>query len=299
MSVHITGRTKLAGVIGWPLDHTLSPAMHNAVYENLGLDWVYIPLPLRDETDLLRFLGAARVLPFVGFNVTMPFKQVMLSMCDDVAMLAKMAGAVNAVHVVDGRFIGYNTDGRGLTEALELYAGFDAADKDVAVVGAGGAAGAAVVSLILAKAKSISVVSRNVENGQELVDRLSGHARNTQLQALELGSDAEETVRSSSLIVNATPVGMKQGDVSPVPPGWLGTGQLVFDMVYGRGETDLVREARARGAEAFDGLGMLVCQGATAVDIWHDSAQIRTPRDVMRDAAVAAAAAADGGERAE
>ena len=75
MSPHITGRTRLAGVIGWPLDHTLSPAMHNAVYDALGLDWVYVPLPLEDETDLLRFLGAARVLPFVGFNVTMPYKQ--------------------------------------------------------------------------------------------------------------------------------------------------------------------------------------------------------------------------------
>jgi len=294
LSVHITGRTRLAGLVGWPLEHTLSPAMHNAVYEALGLDWVYVPLPLKDETDLLRFLGAARVLPFVGFNVTMPYKQVMLSLCDEVAMLAKMAGAVNAVHVVDGRFIGYNTDGRGLTESLEIDAGFDPAGKEVVVVGAGGAAGAAIVSMILAKAKSVTVANRGAERAQELVDRMSAHARATELSVAELGSESEERIRAADLIVNATPVGMKPDDPSPLPCDWLRAGQTVFDMVYGVGETVLVREARERGATAVDGLGMLVCQGATAVDIWQDSAQVRTPRDVMRQAAERSLAEGNG-----
>ncbi len=105
----IDGRTRPAGVVGWPIGHTLSPAMHNAAYEELGLNWVYLPLAVPDQGALLRFADAARALPFVGFNVTMPYKQAILELCDEVAMLAQMAGAVNTVHCSEGRLIGYNT----------------------------------------------------------------------------------------------------------------------------------------------------------------------------------------------
>lgn len=284
MTSRIGGRTKLAGVIGRPITHTLSPAMHNAVYEELELDWVYLPLPLEDETDLMRFLGAARVLPFVGFNVTMPFKQAMLSMCDEVAMMAQMAGAVNTVHVVDGRFIGYNTDGRGLVEALETEIGFDLEAKQVAVVGAGGAAGAAMVSFMLAKAARLTVANRSLDSADELVARLKPHARVTELDSIELHA-AEQVVREADLIVNATPVGMSPGDESPIPSGWMREGQIVYDMIYNPRSTSLMSAASAAGARALGGLSMLVAQGAIAVDIWSDSAQIRTPREVMRAAA--------------
>jgi shikimate dehydrogenase len=265
--------------------------MHNAAYEDMGLDWVYVPLPLEDEADLMRFMGAARVLPFVGFNVTMPFKRAILPLCDEVAMLAKMAGAVNTVHVVDGRFVGYNTDGRGLVESLETDAGFVPEGKDVVILGAGGAAGAAFVSLMLAKTKSITVANRDAVRAEELVARMCSHARETELKSSELGADAEEPVRAADLIVNATPVGMHADDPSPVPGDWIGAGQVVVDMVYGGRTTALVKESRERGATTLDGLGMLVAQGATAVDIWSESAQIRTPRDVMRRAAEEAMAA--------
>lgn len=284
MTQRITGRTRLAGVIGTPLEHTLSPAMHNAVYEALDLNWVYVPLPLDDETDLIRFLGAARVLPFQGFNVTMPFKHAMLQHCDEVAMLAQMAGAVNTVHCVDGRLIGYNTDGRGLIEALAENLDFDPVDKSVIVLGAGGASGAAVVAFILAKAAKITVANRTLDRAVQLVERVSAHARNTALSAVEL-SCAGEAVSSADLIVNCTPVGMVAGDPSPVPAAWLRPGQLVFDMVYGGAPTQLLVDARALGAQAVDGVGMLVAQAAIAVDIWSESAQIRTPRNIMRAAA--------------
>jgi shikimate dehydrogenase len=268
--------------------------MHNAAYEDMGLDWVYVPLPLEDEADLMRFMGAARVLPFVGFNVTMPFKQAILPLCDEVAMLAKMAGAVNSVHAVDGRFIGYNTDGRGLVESLETGADFAPEGKDIVILGAGGAAGAAIVSLMLAKAKTITIANRDAERAEELVARMCSHARETELASSELGADAEEHVRAADLIVNATPVGMHEGDPSPVPGEWIGAGQVVVDMVYGGGVTSLVEESQERGATTLDGLGMLVAQGATAIDIWSESAQVRAPRDVMRKAAEEAMAAQEG-----
>ena len=141
MSRSISGTTRLAGVIGWPLDHTLSPIMHNAVYERLGLNWVYLPFEFSDEIGLRRFMALAPSLRCVGFNVTMPFKQAALELCDEVAMAANMAGAVNTVHVVDGRLVGYNTDGRGLLETLENEAGFAPAGKRV-VIGVTGEPGA-------------------------------------------------------------------------------------------------------------------------------------------------------------
>ena len=113
MALRINGRTRLAGVVGWPLDHTLSPVMHNAAYEDMGLDAVYVPLPVRNEAELHRVVSAVRVLPFMGFNVTMPFKQAVFALCDEVAAQARLAGAVNTVHCSEGRLIGYNTDGRG------------------------------------------------------------------------------------------------------------------------------------------------------------------------------------------
>lgn len=289
MSPKISGRTRLAGIIGWPLNHTLSPAMHNAAYDAMGLDWVYVPLPVEDEGDVFRFFGAVKVLPFVGINVTMPFKQAMLGMCDEVATFAQMAGAVNTVHVTDGRVIGYNTDGRGLLEALESEAQFKPEGRSVALLGAGGAAGAALVALVLGKAASITVVNRSPERAAALVGRVSGNARATELGAAELGSpEGEQAVRGADLVVNATPLGMKAGDESPVSGEWLKGGQVVCDMVYRAEPTTLLQDAKTAGAVTVGGLGMLVAQGATAIDIWTEGMAPRAPRDVMRAAAEAA-----------
>ena len=281
----INGKTKLAGVIGWPLDHSLSPAMHNAVYGELGLDWVYLPLPVSDEVGLRRVVAAIRALPFVGFNITMPYKTAMIDLCDEVAMAAKMAGAVNAVQCVDGRLIGYNTDGRGLVESLELDTGITLEGKRVVLLGAGGAAGAALVAFELGKADDVVVVNRDIIRAEELVARIEPHLRNARIRTLA-SEAAEQAVGFADLIVNATSLGMRRGDPSPIPVEWLHSGQVVFDMVYGAPEaTALVQGARSAGATAVDGLGMLVAQGAIAVDIWNESKQVPTSRATMRFAA--------------
>jgi len=283
----ISGTTKLAGVIGWPVDHSLSPAMHNAAYEQLGLDWVYLPLPIADEIGLRRVVAAVRSLPFVGFNVTMPYKNAVLELCDEVATAANMAGAVNTVHCVDGRLIGYNTDGRGLLESLASDANFDPAEKNVVLIGAGGAAGSALVAFILGKVASVTIVNRDPLRAEEMIARVEPHLKSTRAFAVEMES-AERYVASADLIVNATPLGMNAGDPSPLPAEWLRSDQVVLDMVYGRDVlTALIADATRAGARALDGLGMLVNQGATAVDIWNDGSQVRTPRDVMRRAAMA------------
>ncbi len=286
MSPHVTGRTKLAGLIGWPLDHSLSPVMHNAAYEALHLDWVYVPLPVQDSSDIYRFFGALSVLPFVGVNVTTPYKQIMLDLCDEVAMLAQMAGAVNTVHCADGRTIGYNTDGRGLLEAIETETGFVPEGRRVVLLGAGGAAGAAFVSLVLGKAAHIAVVNRSPERAEELLGRMSAHMRGTESEVVALGDTAREAVDAADLIVNATTVGMNPEDPSPIPAEWIKPTHLVTDMVYRSGSTRLLDAARAAGAQTVDGLAMLVCQAAIAIDIWNPSAQNTTPRDVLKQAAL-------------
>jgi shikimate dehydrogenase len=287
----ISGTTRLAGVIGHPLDHSLSPAMHNAAYGQLGLDWVYVPLEVRDEVGLRRLVAAIHSLDFVGFNVTMPFKRSVLELCDEVSATARMAGAVNTVHCSEGRLVGYNTDGRGLLESLELEAEFVPADKDIVILGAGGAAAAALVALILARASSVTVASRDLCRAEQLVDSMMAHAGGMRVMPVAIG-EVEDAVRGADLVVNATPLGMQAGDPSPVSADWLRPGQVVYDMVYGNVEpTALVRESRSKGAVALDGLGMLVCQGATAVDIWNQDPEARTPRDIMRGAAEEALAA--------
>jgi shikimate dehydrogenase len=259
--------------------------MHNAVYAELGLDWVYLPLAVADEVGLRRLVAAIRSLPFVGFNVTMPYKAAILELCDEVATAAQVAGAVNTVHCVDGRLIGYNTDGRGLLETLASDAGFDPAGKNVVILGAGGAASGAFVALILARAARITLVNRDIGRADELVERMVSHSSKIRIEALGL-AEAERAVREADLVINATSVGMNPGDPCPIPAEWLSPEKVVFDMVYGTPErTALVTCGAAVGAKTLDGLGMLVCQGATAVDIWNSDSQIHTPRAVMLEAA--------------
>lgn len=261
--------------------------MHNAAYAALGLNWVCLPLAVPDQRALLAFVEAARRLPFVGFNVTMPYKQAMAELCDEVATLAQMAGAVNTVHCVDGHLMGYNTDGRGLLETLASEAGFDPAGKSAAIIGAGGAAGAAVTAMLLSKAADLALVNRNPSRAEALIERMGGRLRGMTATVYGLDDSAAEAVRNADLVIHATPAGLNPGDPSPIPGAWLREGQVVLDMVYRAGTTALVREAIAAGARAFSGLGMLVAQGALAVDIWagDDRAQTHAPRDVMRAAA--------------
>ncbi len=279
----IDGRTRPAGVVGWPIDHTLSPAMHNAAYAEMGLNWAYLPFAVPDQGALLRFADVARSIPFVGFNVTMPYKQAILELCDEVAMLAQMAGAVNTVHCSEGRLIGYNTDSRGLLESLAEEADFVPEGKRVVLLGAGGAAGAAVASFILGKAAHLTIVNRDVERAEGLKDRASRYLRGMEVVTTTPDDGAEAALRAADLVVNATPLGMKPDDQSPVPVEWLHAGLTVYDMVYCAHSTALQAGASAVGARALGGLGMLVAQGALAIDIWTESAQ-HAPRATMRAA---------------
>lgn len=290
----IDAHTKLAGVMGWPLDHTLSPIIQNAAYDAMGLNWAYVPMPLAAGSDLVRVTAALKVLPFVGFNVTMPYKRVMLNICDEVATAARLACSVNTVHILEGRLLGYNTDSRGLMEMLKLEAGFDARGKRAVVIGTGGAAGAALVGLVLEHAEHITVAGRRPGVAEDMIENLSGSMRDTTADAVELGAAARSSFENADLIINATPLGMSPGDPLPAPPEWLQPGQVVADMVYQPPVTEFMKAAEMRGARVVGGLGMLVNQAAIAIEIWNQGSQKSAPRDVMRAAANEALSAETG-----
>jgi shikimate dehydrogenase len=272
----IDGATQLVGLIGWPVEHSLSPAMHNAAFDALGLNWRYVPLlvPSGQVEAAVRGLAA---LGFRGANVTVPHKRAVMPVLGSIGPSARALGAVNTLVIgrrADETAIidGYNTDARGFVGALRR-GGFEPEDGgDAVVVGAGGAARAVVFGLLWSGTGQIVVLNRTLERAQRLVSDLGsrpGYA--DRLRALPLTTETlVESTHAADLLVNATTVGMwPRVDGSVWPDGVPVPAHLtVFDLVYNPLETRLLRQARRSGTRAIDGLGMLVRQGALAFDMW-------------------------------
>jgi len=272
----IDGRTKLVGLIGWPVEHSLSPAMHNAAFDGLGLNWRYVPLPVEPGQVAAAVRGLA-ALGFRGANVTVPHKQAVMPVLSSISPNARALGAVNTLvfgwHEDKTPIIGgYNTDDKGFIGALR-QGGFEPEDGgSTVVVGAGGAARAVVFGLLWSGVGDIVVLNRTPERGQALVSDLGSRPRYAaRLSALPFTPETlVESARAADLLVNATTVGMwPHVDGSVWPNGVPVPAHLaVFDLVYNPLETRLLRQARESGARAIDGLGMLVRQGALAFDMW-------------------------------
>jgi len=252
----LSGETRLAAVIGDPIRHSLSPTIFNAAFAELGLDWAYLAFEVA-EGDTAAALDAARVLGVEGLSVTMPHKTATAHLVDELTDAARTLDAVNCV-VRDGqRLVGHNTDGAGFVASLADDAGFDPAGRSCLVLGAGGAARAVVLALAGAGAAEVVVVNRTAERAAATAALAGPLGR--------VGSAAD--VSAAALVVNATSVGMG-GQGCPLDPDGLGPGQLVADLVYHPVSTPLLQAAAARGAGVLDGVGMLVHQGAVALELW-------------------------------
>ncbi|HJV34802.1 shikimate dehydrogenase, partial [Geomonas sp.] len=227
----ISGKTTLTGIIGYPVSHSLSPLMHNAAFAALSLDWVYVPFPVAPERLAEGVRGLA-ALGVAGFNVTIPHKVAIIPLLDRIAPEAELIGAVNTVQVKDGLLTGYNTDGIGLLAALEGKLGFTPSGRSVLVLGAGGAARSALVSLALAGASRIDIVNRSLEKGEELAAELGGRLSVTLAAAgLERLADAGY-LKEFDLIVNTTSVGMAGDSFPGLSLAGLKSGAVLYDMVY-------------------------------------------------------------------
>jgi len=262
----LTGATRLVGIVGNPVSHSLSPRMQNAAFAAAGLDWAYVPLPVEAER-LPRAIAGLAALGFAGANVTIPHKTAVLALCDEVDEVASRAASVNTLVVGDGRVHGSSTDGLAVAGAVE------AAGADVLVLGAGGAAQAVAVALLDAGARSLTVASRRPERSDVLLAHLRGVFAAADLRR---GGWPPEG-RDATLLVNGTPL----RDELPLRPV---AAQQVVDLAYRAdgGETALVAAARAAACETVvDGLEVLVRQGAASFERWTG---LEAPVEVMRSA---------------
>ncbi len=257
-------------VIGWPLGHTLSPVMHQAALAELGLDAAYTALPTPPGSETDRFEDV-RIGRFAGLNVTIPHKLAAFRAMDRLTPAAQRTGAVNTV-IRDGpRLLGDNTDPYGFSEALRRFGGFDLAGASVVILGAGGAARAAVIALLDTGARRILIANRTESRAHQLVQDLQP-PDDTPIGACALtDTRLPQLLAAAQLLVNTTSVGMAGGPApadSPVPPGWLHPNLFVYDIVYRPALTPLLAAARQVGAPTLGGLEMLVMQGAASLQQW-------------------------------
>ncbi|HEY5502535.1 MAG TPA: shikimate dehydrogenase [Candidatus Anoxymicrobiaceae bacterium] len=275
--MHIDGSTRLVGIIGNPLDHSLSPTIHNAAFDYLGLNWCYVPLPV-EEGNLSAGVDGIKALRFAGVNVTMPFKTEVLPLLDEVAMFAESVGAVNTILIDKGKLIGYNTDGRGFYTALVRDLGYDVKGRRVLVLGAGGASRSVTVSLALAGCQSIVIVNRSPERSRQLAEIILKSTPDIDVTWLSPDDNYDIVLAESDLIINATPLTTFNGSLR-VPVSLLNKNQIVCDLNYSLYQPPLLQEAEARGAQVMDGKGMLLYQAAAAFEIWTG---LDAPVEVMR-----------------
>jgi shikimate dehydrogenase len=277
----ITGQTKIFGIFGRPVAHTLSPLMHNAAFDALGLPYRYVPFEVHPD----RLQAAVKgIIPLgiLGLNVTIPHKEAILPFLDQIDEEAKRIGAVNTIEVASDRLIGHNTDGRGFLESLRER-GVDLSGKRVILLGAGGAAKAVAVTLAQQPISEMVIVARTAARGKALADRLATFTPRLRisLRGTEFGPDFSSQSDRPTLLVNTTPLGLKQGDPPPFPLHLLDPGWSVTDLIYRPQETPLLAAAKKGGAAVIPGLGMLLHQGALAFEIWTRQ---KAPLSVMRQA---------------
>lgn len=272
-SLAVTGTTRVTGIFGWPVDHSLSPALQNAAFRARKLDYVYLPFAVAPAA-LSAAVAAVRALRLAGVNVTVPHKEHVVPYLDAVDPLARRIGSVNTIVNRNGRLTGYNTDADGWIADLRAL-GVQPAGITAVLLGSGGAARAIAHALADAGAASIIIAARNRRTAVHIAAGLPAAT------AINL-ADAEAAVAAASLVVNATTLGMRPSDPSPLGTLRLHKDLFVYDLIYHH-DTALLRQARRSGAALAGGIGMLVEQGARAFELWTGAA---APRSVMRQAAV-------------
>jgi len=278
--VNVLGHTKVMGVFGHPISHSLSPVMHNAAIRALNIDYIYVPFHVLPE-NLPRAVEGIRAMEIAGVNVTIPHKEHVIEHLDEVSEYSTRLGSVNTITNVEGRLRGDTTDGPGFVRSAEAAWGKLDGCRTL-VIGAGGSAKAVTFALAEIGCE-IVIANRTRERAVELVEGLgkvfaAGTFRVVELDGQALG----EEIPKIDLVVNTTSVGMYPDvDGIPMPPDLLRRNLLVYDLVYNPARTRLVAEAEKRGASAVNGLMMLVYQGALSFEMWTG---LEAPISVMKDA---------------
>jgi shikimate dehydrogenase len=268
--IQISGRTKITGIFGHPVEHTLSPAMHNAAFKALGLNYCYVPFLVHPDY-LEDAIKAIRALNLCGVNVTVPHKEKVMPLLDEINEEASFIGAVNTIVNSEGRLIGYNTDGRGFMQSL-LESGISVEGKNVLIIGAGGAS-KAISYYLSQKTKTLYLYNRSKNRAEKLVQDLKKIRNNVSL------IEDISSIERYHIIINATPLGLKKEYPLPFDTSLLRAEQTVCDLIYKK--TKVLEEASKKGCATLDGLGMLLWQGLFAFELWTGK---KPQVEVMRNA---------------
>ena len=281
--MHIDGSTQVVGVLGFPITHTASPAMHNAAFAALQMNWIYLAFAVAPNNLRSALLGA-RDMGWRGVNLTVPQKLLALEIVDEVDPEARRLGAVNTVVMDNGKLRGFNTDGYGFVKAIKEDFNMSLKAKRVLVLGAGGAGRAIAIKCALEGASKVIVANRTLNRIEPIARELA--TTKTEVQTLALtAKEIARVIGDVDLVVNATSVGLHEGESLGLNPGMFSSKLTVSDMIYRPAETELMKLAGEAGAKVSNGLSMLLHQGAKSFEIWTKR---KAPLAVMRRALRAA-----------
>lgn len=279
----VSGRTKLIGIFGDPVAQTLSPYMHNAAFESMGLDLVYAAFRVKSE-HLKDAVSSIRALEMPGVNITIPHKIKVMSLLDEVDKEALEIGAVNTVVNKNGKLVGHNTDGRGYLLSLRNETGFHPEGKHIVVVGAGGAARAIAFSLLSHRPKTLIIANRTLSKAAELTGELAAKFKETEVKVC--GIEDIRLLKDADLLINTTSIGMAGKEAGAHPTlDEMKSSAVVSDIVYRPLDTPLIKAAVQKKLVVHKGLGMLIHQGALSFELWTGKT---APVDTMRFAAIQA-----------
>lgn len=274
----ITGKTKIVGILGYPVGHSLSPLMHNAAFSALELDYIYVPLPV-DPDHLGQAVAGLKAMGFVGANVTIPHKVTIMPYLDELDRSAELVGAVNTIVIRKGRCIGYNTDVQGFIQSLTAK-NITIKGKNAVIMGAGGAARAVVCGLIEHGIEQIIIGTRSNLKAQEFVKLFPA---GTHIQGCDWHDESfVHNLQQCDLLINCTPIGMSANYEVPLPINWqdLKSDAIICDLIYNPPFTQFLVQAQSRGHMVINGAGMLVEQGALAFELWTGQ---KAPRHIMSE----------------
>jgi shikimate dehydrogenase len=277
--------TKLYGLLGKTLSHSISPSLHNNGFRDLDLNAIYLMLEVKDK-DLGEYIQSLKNLNFAGWNVTIPYKEEIIPYLNGFSSLARDAEAVNTVLNRRGRLTGYNTDVIGFQRQIE-EAGFVVKGKRAVIIGAGKAAAAALIHLNLAH---VTIINRTLENAAELAETFNEKTKKLEFDYLALKeSEYKETIKNADLIINTTPVGMySQSGKNKlvINPEYLNENQFVVDLIYNPLKTELLKEAEKRGAQIGNGLPTLIYQAEASFKLWTQEMPNKNKWKQIAEAAV-------------
>ncbi|HOM03070.1 MAG TPA: shikimate dehydrogenase [Acetivibrio sp.] len=280
IDVRVTGKTRLLGLVGNPVEHSISPELHNSLSTLLGLDIVYVPLAVK-KADLETVVKALKSLDFIGFNVTIPYKRDIMKYLDENTKESILMGAVNTVKKIDGRLYGYNTDAEGFLRSFKEETGVGFKGKKVVLIGAGGVARAIAVKIAGEDAEKISLVNRTAEKAIELADVVNENVK----EIVQVYNFEDKTFRmafeESDIIINTTSVGMypKTRETPIKFSECFNKKQIVYDVIYNPEKTKFLKDAEKMGAKTVNGLGMLFYQGISAYEIWTG---VKLTEDILK-----------------